>query len=88
MKKLILNLIMPGAFLLISFNGISKTPVVTAEANEFIVPAVIYEGETIPSVNLPEMEIVSVKCDLKANNGSRPDKKKPIKRGPKYRKTT
>lgn len=93
MKKLIVNLTLPCLMVLISISGISKTSDKTTKCEGYKVPAVVYQGETIPSVTLPVMEIIACKemtgrSDLNEKGSSTPDSKLPMPKRRQIRATT
>ena len=87
MKKLIHPWTLPFMFVVVLVYGITNSPEAYAAKDSVIVPAVIYNGETIPSVNLPEVEIVAEKGSAKTVDGNLKTKNKntssPKRYGPK-----
>ena len=57
--------------------GIANSPKAYAAEDSVIVPAVICNGEIIPHVNLPEVEIVAEKGNAKTADGNLKNKNTP-----------
>lgn len=77
MKKLINPFTFPIMSVFLFVYGITNSEEVYAAEDSVIVPAVIYNGETIPHVNLPEVEIVAAKGNAKTTDGNIKSKNTP-----------
>lgn len=87
MKKLIHPWTLPFMFVFVMIYGITNSPDVYAAEDSIVVPAVIYNGETIPCVNLPAVEIIAERNSPAKADGKLYDKNKnvssPNRYGPK-----